>query len=139
MSSAKEYVTENIRNVVVLGHGGAGKTSLVDALCFVSGATRRHGSAKEGTALTMYTPEELDHGISLQTTPAFADWQGTKINLLDTPGYLDFTAEAMAATRVADGAVMVLGATTGVEVGTERTWEYCRARGLPRLFFVSQM
>jgi elongation factor G len=139
MSSAKEYVTENIRNVVVLGHGGAGKTSLVDALCFVSGATRRHGSAKEGTALTMYTPEELDHGISLQTTPAFADWQGTKINLLDTPGYLDFTAEAMAATRVADGAVMVLGATTGVEVGTERTWEYCRERGLPRLFFVSQM
>ncbi len=139
MSSAKEYATENLRNVVVLGHGGAGKTSLVDALCFVSGATRRHGSAKEGTALTMYTPEELDHGISLQTTPAFAEWQGNKINLLDTPGYLDFTAEAMAATRVADGAVMVLGATTGVEVGTERTWEYCRERGLPRVFFVSQM
>jgi len=139
MSSVKEYATKNIRNVVVLGHGGAGKTSLVDALCFVSGATRRHGSAKEGTALTMYTPEELDHGISLQTTPAFAEWQGTKINLLDTPGYLDFTAEAMAATRVADGAVMVLGATTGVEVGTERTWEYCRERGLPRVFFVSQM
>ncbi|HUE77993.1 MAG TPA: elongation factor G, partial [Longimicrobiales bacterium] len=139
MSSAKEYATENLRNVVVLGHGGAGKTSLVDALCFVSGATRRHGSAKEGTALTMYTPEELDHGISLQTTPAFAEWQGNKINLLDTPGYLDFTAEALAATRVADGAVMVLGATTGVEVGTERTWEYCRERGLPRVFFVSQM
>jgi elongation factor G len=139
MSSAKEYATENIRNVVVLGHGGAGKSSLVDALCFVSGATRRHGSAKEGTALTMHTPEELDHGISLQTTPAFAEWQGTKINLLDTPGYLDFTAEAIAAARVADAAVMVLGATTGVEVGTERTWEYCRERGLPRLFFVSQM
>lgn len=139
MASAKEYTTENLRNVVVLGHGGAGKTSLVDSLCFVSGSTRRHGSAKEGTALTMYTPEELDHGISLQTTPAFAEWQGTKINLLDTPGYLDFTAEALAATRVADGAVMVLGATTGVEVGTERTWEYCKQRGLPRLFFVSQM
>jgi elongation factor G len=139
MSSAKEYATENIRNVVVLGHGGSGKTSLVDALCFVAGSTRRHGSTKEGTAHTMYTPEELDHGISLQTTPAFAEWQGTKINLLDTPGYLDFAAEAMAATRVADGAVMVLGATTGVEVGTERTWEYCRNRGVPRVFFVSQM
>ncbi|MEN8373945.1 MAG: elongation factor G [Gemmatimonadota bacterium] len=139
MSSAREYATENIRNVVVLGHGGSGKTSLVDALCFVAGSTRRHGSTKEGTAHTMYTPEELDHGISLQTTPAFAEWQGTKINLLDTPGYLDFAAEAMAATRVADGAVMVLGATTGVEVGTERTWVYCKERGLPRVFFVSQM
>jgi elongation factor G len=97
----------------VLGHGGSGKTTLVDALAFVAGSTRRHGSADEGTALTMYTPEEIDHGLSMQTTPAIAEWEGTKINLLDTPGYIDFTGEALAATRVCDGAVIVLGATTG--------------------------
>ncbi|MFP4623652.1 MAG: elongation factor G [Gemmatimonadota bacterium] len=139
MATAKEYTTERIRNVAVLGHGGSGKTTLVDALAFVAGSSRRHGSVDDGTALTMYTPEEVGHGLSMQATPAFADWEGTKINLLDTPGYMDFTGEALAATRVADGAVVVLGATTGVEVGTEKVWEYCENRGLPRLFFISMM
>ena len=139
MSFAKEYPSDKIRNVVLLGHGGSGKTALIDSICFSTGASRRHGSVKEGTALTMYTEEEIAHGISIQTSVAFADWNGTKINLLDTPGYLDFTAEAIAATRVADGAVITVGATTGVEVGTEKVWEYCVARGIPRLFFVSMM
>ncbi|HEX7117890.1 MAG TPA: elongation factor G [Longimicrobiales bacterium] len=139
MSAAKEYRTDQIRNVVVLGHGGSGKTTLVDALAFVAGSSRRHGSVKEGTALTMYTDEEVEHGISMQATPAFAEWMGVKLNLLDTPGYLDFTGEALAATRVADGAVIVLGAAHGVEVGTEKVWEYCEERGIPRLFFVSMM
>ena len=139
MSAARVYLTEQIRNVVVLGHGGSGKTSLVEALCFVSGTTKRHGSVKEGNTLTMHTPEEMAHGISLQASPAYAEWHDTKINLLDTPGYLDFAGEVLAATRVADGAVIVLGATTGVEVGTERVWEYCSNRGIPRLFFVAGM
>ena len=137
MASAKEYLSQQIRNVVFLGHGGSGKTTLIDALCFSTGSSRRHGSVKDGSALTMYTEEEIAHGISMQTALAFADWHGTKINLLDTPGYLDFTGEAIAATRVADGAVIVLGATTGVEVGTEKVWDYASARGIPRLFFVS--
>src|SRR5690606_29661750 len=139
MSVANEYTSDRIRNVAVLGHGGSGKTTLIDALCFSTGTSRRHGSVKDGTALTMYADEELAHGISVQLAIAFADWHGVKINLLDTPGYLDFTGEAIAATRVADGAVVVLGATTGVEVGTEKVWEYCTARGIPRLFFVSMM
>jgi elongation factor G len=139
MSAAKPYPSHNIRNVVVLGHGGSGKSTLIDALCFSTGTSRRHGNVKDGTALTMYAEEEIAHGISVQIAVAFADWHGVKINLLDTPGYLDFTAEAIAATRVADGAVIVLGATTGVEVGTEKVWEYCQARGIPRLFFVSMM
>ena len=139
MSSAKEYHTEHIRNVVVLGHGGSGKTSLIDALAFTAGSSRRLGSAKGGTALTMTTAEEVEHGLSMQATPAFAEWMGCKINLIDTPGYLDFTGEALAATRVADGAVVVLGAAHGVEVGTEKVWEYCTSRGIPRLFFVSMM
>ena len=139
MALAKEYATDRIRNVAVLGHGGSGKTSLIDALCFVSGTSKRHGSVGDGTALTMHTPEEAAHGISIQLTPAYAEHLDTKINLLDTPGYLDFTGEALSAVRVADAALIVVSATSGVEVGTERVWEYCEARGIPRIFFVSNM
>jgi len=138
-ASGKEYRTEQIRNVAVLGHGGSGKTTLVDALCFAAGSSRRKGNVEEGHSLTMTTPEELAHGISLQTTPAFAEVAGTKINLLDTPGFLDFTGEAMAAVRVADAALIVVGSTSGVEVGTEVVWDYCQKRGIPRMFFVSMM
>ncbi len=138
-ASGKEYTTENIRNVAVVGHGGSGKTTLVDALCFAAGTSRRKGSVEEGHALTMTTPEELDHGISLQTTPAFAEYDGAKVNLLDTPGYLDFTGDALAAVRVADSALITVGATSGVEVGTEVVWQYCEDRGIPRMFFVSMM
>ncbi len=139
MATAKEYSTEKIRNIAVLGHGGSGKTTLIDALCFVAGSSRRHGNVDDGTALTMYTPEEIAHGISMQTSAAFAEWDGVKINLLDTPGYMDFMGEAIAATRAVDGAVIVLGATSGVEVGTEKVWEYCEDRKIPRIFFVSMM
>lgn len=139
MASAREYTTDHIRNVAVLGHGGSGKTSLIDALCFVAGTSRRHGDVNEGQALTMYTPEEQAHETSIQLTPAFAEHMDAKINLLDTPGYLDFTAEALSAVRVADAAIIVVSATSGVEVGTQRVWEYCEARGIPRIFFVSGM
>jgi elongation factor G len=139
MTAGKAYPSEQIRNVVLLGHGGSGKTTLVEALCFSTGTSRRHGSVKDGTALTMYSEEEISHGISIQCANAYAEWEGIKVNLLDTPGYMDFAGDAIAATRVADGAVLVLGATAGVEVGTEKVWEYCEARGIPRLFFVSMM
>jgi elongation factor G len=138
-ASGKEYKTEKIRNVAVVGHGGSGKTTFVDALCFAAGSSRRKGNVAEGHALTMTTPEEVDHGISLQVTPAFAEVQGTKINLLDTPGFLDFTGDALAAVRVADAAVVVVGSNSGVEVGTEVVWKYCEDRNLPRMFFVSMM
>ncbi len=139
MASAQEYPTDRIRNVAVVGHGGAGKTSLIDSLCFVAGTSKRLGSVEEGQALTMHTPEEQAHQISIQLTPAYAEHRGTKINLLDTPGYLDFTGETLSAVRVADAAVIVVSATSGVEVGTERVWEYCEDRGIPRIFFVSMM
>lgn len=139
MPSPQEYTTERIRNIAVLGHGGAGKTSLVDALCFVAGTSKRRGSVDDGHALTMHTPEELAHGISIQLTPAYLEHMDTKVNLLDTPGYLDFTGEALSAVRVADAAIIVVSATAGVEVGTERVWRYCEERGIPRIFFVSQM
>jgi elongation factor G len=139
MPSAQEYTTDRIRNIAVLGHGGSGKSSLVDALCFVAGTSKRRARVGDGHALTMHTPEELAHGISIQMTPAFAEHMDTKVNLLDTPGYLDFTAEALSAVRVADAAIIVVSATAGVEVGTERVWRYCEERGIPRIFFVSQM
>lgn len=139
MGTAREYATAKIRNVAVLGHGGAGKTTLVDALCFVSGTSRRLGDVDAGHSLTMTTEEELGHGISMQLTPAYAEWEGHKVNLLDTPGYLDFTGDAIAATRVADAAVIVVSATAGVEVGTETVWDYVEARGIPRVIFVSMM
>jgi elongation factor G len=138
-ASGKEYSTEKIRNVAVLGHGGSGKTTLVDALCFTAGTSRRKGNVEEGHALTMTTAEEIDHGISLQVTPAFAEFQDVKINFLDTPGYLDFTGDALSAVRVADAAIVVVGATSGVEVGTEVVWQYCQDRKIPRIFFISMM
>ena len=139
MASAKEYTTDRIRNVAVLGHGSSGKTTLIDSLCYVAGTSKRLGDVDEGSALTMHAPEEHKHGISLQLTPAYAEHMNTKINLLDTPGYLDFTGEALSAIRVADAAIIVVSATSGVEVGTRRVWRYCEARGIPRIFFVSNM
>jgi elongation factor G len=139
MASAPVYTTDRIRNVVVLGHGGAGKTTLVDACCHAAGSSRRHGSADEGTALTMFTPEEISHGISMNVSVGFAEWMNTKLNFLDTPGYLDFQGETRAGVRVADGALVVLAGPSGVEVGTERVWEVARERHLPTIFFVSMM
>jgi elongation factor G len=139
MASAKEYTTDRIRNVAVLGHGGAGKTTLIEALCFVAGSSKRLGKVEDGSALTMHAPEEHAHGISIQLTAAFAEHLGTKINLLDTPGYLDFMGDAISAVRVADAAIIVVSATSGVEVGTERVWQYCEERGIPRILFVSMM
>jgi len=139
MAAAKEYLTEKIRNVVVLGHGGSGKTTLVDALCYTAGTSGRRGDVGAGHALTLTTPEEVNHGISIQLTPAFAEWMGHKINFLDTPGYLDFTGETLAGTRVADAGLIVVEATAGVEVGTGKVWEYCEDRQIPKIFFVSGM
>ena len=139
MAAARSFRTENIRNVVVLGHGGSGKTTLIDAVCFATGTSRRKGSVNGGTALTMTTPEETGHGMSMQVTVAHAVTGGTKINFLDTPGYMDFAGEAAAAVRVADAAVVTVGAASGVEVGTEMVWQLCEERGLPRMIFVSMM
>lgn len=135
----KEYPTQRIRNVAVLGHAGSGKTTLVDALCYTAGTSSRKGNVEDGHALTMTSAEEISHGVSMQLTAAYAEWRDHKINFLDTPGYLDFTGDALAAVRAADAAIIVLGATSGVEVGTEQVWEYCERRGIPRILFVSMM
>lgn len=137
MTQAKVYPTEKIRNVVFVGHGGTGKTTLLDAIAFLAGATARRGSVADGTALTDFTPEEKAHGISINLALAHAEWSEIKLNLIDTPGYLDFAGEAKAGIRVADGAVVAVSALAGVEVGTERVWETCDERGLPRMIFIA--
>ncbi|MFN8652231.1 MAG: elongation factor G [Gemmatimonadales bacterium] len=133
------YGTPAIRNVAFVGHGAAGKTTLVDALAYVSGSSRRHGSILEGTTLTDYSADEIDRKHSISLGIGFAEWLDTKINMLDAPGFLDFLGEATAALYSADSAVVVLNATGGVEVGTERVWEICDRLHLPRLIFVTQM
>jgi elongation factor G len=139
MASAPSFTTDRLRNVVVVGHGGSGKTTLIDACCHTSGATRRHGSAAEGTALTMFTPEEVSHGISMNVSVAYATWMDAKVNFIDTPGYLDFLGETRAGIRVADGALICLSGPSGVEVGTERVWDLVQERHLPAMFFVTMM
>ena len=139
MASAPSFTTDRIRNVVVVGHGGSGKTTLVDACCFTSGTSRRQGSVDDGTALTMFTPEETSHGISMNVSVAHAAWMDSKINFIDTPGYLDFLGETRAGVRVADGAIVCVSAVNGVEVGTERVWDLVQERALPAIFFVGMM
>ena len=135
----KDYETKAIRNVAVVGHGGSGKTSLVDALAFVAGSSKRHGRVKEGSALTDYSPDEIEKGYSINLSLAFAEWEGAKINLIDTPGFLDFAGDAAAGIFAADASLIALSSTAGVEVGTEKVWRQTRAFGHPALFFVSLM
>src|SRR5687768_9632661 len=114
----REYRGAEIRNVAVVGHGASGKTSLVDALAFVSGSSKRHGAVKDGTALTDTSPEETERGYSINLGCAYAEWMDSKINFIDAPGYLDFQGDAIGGLAAADGALLVVSGTAGVEVGT---------------------
>src|SRR3954466_14732605 len=138
-TTMREYKGSEIRNIAVVGHGASGKTSLVDALAFVSGSSKRHGSVKDGSALTDFAPEETERGFSINLACAFAEWQDTKINLLDTPGFLDFQGDAIAGLAAADGALCVISATHGIETGTERMFREAVRRRDPVLFVVSMM
>ncbi|NMB25134.1 MAG: elongation factor G [Firmicutes bacterium] len=135
----KQYATDKLRNVALVAHGGAGKTSLAEALLFHSGATKRLGSVDEGTSILDYDAEEVKRKISITTSVAPAEWKNHKINILDTPGYFDFAGEVMGSLRVADGCVVVVCASSGVEVGTEKVWEYADDYDLPRMVFVNKL
>lgn len=135
----REYLGSEIRNIAVVGHGASGKTSLVDALAFVSGSSKRHGSVADGTTLTDTAPEEIERGYSINLGCAHAEWMDTKINLLDTPGFLDFQGDAIAGLAAADGALCVVSAAAGVEVATERMFREAVRRGDPVLFVITMM
>lgn len=128
-----------LRNVALVGHGDVGKTSLVEGLLHAAGVIQRVGRVEDGSTTSDWDEEEIRRGISLQTSVLPLDWKGSKINLLDTPGYLDFVAEVKAALRVVEGALVVVCAGSGVEVGTELAWQYLEEAGLPRLFFINKM
>jgi len=133
------YKTEQLRNVALIAHGSAGKTSLAEAMIFDTGATSRLGKVEDGTTVSDYDTEEIRRKISLSTSIVPCEWNGHKINVLDTPGYIDFVGEVKGAVRVADGAVVVLDAVSGVEVGTELVWSFADEQNLPRLVFVNKM
>jgi len=135
----KEYSTAEIRNVVLVSHGGNGKTSLCEAMLFDSGAITRLGRVEEGNTTSDYDPDEIKRKSSVNLSIVPVEWKGTKVNLLDTPGYADFVGEQKAGIRAADGALLLTDATAGVQVGTEQAWAYLNERGLPRLVVVNRM
>jgi len=135
----KEYATENIRNIALIGHGSSGKTTLVESLLFLSKSTPRRGAVDEGTAVTDFDDEEKRRQISLSMAVAPLAWKDIKVNLLDTPGYTDFVGEVRSALRVSELAALVLDAAAGVEVGSELTWGYAVDEGLPRAVIVNKM
>jgi len=135
----KQYGLESIRNVVLLSHSGDGKTSVSETALFTAGAITRLGKVDEGTTTSDYDPDEVKRKISINLTILPFEWQGVKINLIDTPGYSDFVGEVKAAIRVSEGAVIMVCATSGVEVGTEQIWGYCEEAKLPRFIFVNKM
>ena len=135
----RTYPVDRIRNVAVVGHGGVGKTTLVEALLFAAGAVERMGRVDDGTTTTDFDPEEVRRKMTINTATAPVEWQDHKVNLLDTPGYPDFVGEAYAALRVADAAVFVVDALSGVQVQTEKLWKVAQSRGLPRFVFVNRL
>ena len=135
----KRYATGQIRNVALVGHGGAGKTSLAEALLHRAGAINRMGRVEDGTTVCDYDPEEHKRGISLSLSVAPLEWHDHKINLIDCPGYADFMGDVAAALRIADLAVFVVSAVDGVEVQTEEAWSLAADLGLPRMVFVNKL
>ncbi len=135
----KKYTPEQIRNVALVSHGGAGKTSLAEAMLFITNAINRLGSVDAGNTTMDFDEEEAKKQITINTSLSPVEWKDTKINFLDTPGYFDFLGEVKAALRAADAATVVVSAVNGVEVGTEKVWEYSGENNLPRMIFVNKL
>ena len=133
------YTTEKIRNVVLLGHSGAGKTSLAEAMGYLAGLTSRMGKIEDGNTISDFGKEEQKRHTSVSTSVIPLEWNDCKINLMDTPGGFDFIGEMEEAVSAADAAIIVVSGKAGVEVGTEKAWEICEKNNLPRMFFVTDM
>lgn len=133
------YQTKDIRNVVVLGHGGVGKTTLVEAAAWVAGVTKRQGSIVDGNTISDYDKEEQKRQFSINTTIVPVEVEGIKINFIDTPGYFDFVGEVEEAISVADAALIVINGKAGIEPGTQKAWDLCEKAHLPRMIFVTNM
>lgn len=135
----KQYPADRIRNIGLFAHGGAGKTSLAEALLFDTKSTTRLGKVEEGNTVTDFDPDEIKRGISVSAAVAPVEWRDTKINIIDAPGYADFIGDMKSALRVADAAIILIDASAGVEVGTEQAWRLAEERGIPRMIFINKM
>ena len=135
----KTYQGSEIRNVAVVGHAHCGKTTLIAALLHAAKMTPTQGRVEDGSAATAYDEEEVARGITMQNAVAFAEWQGIKINLVDTPGFHMFTHEARAALFPVESAIVVINAQSGVEPVTERVWQFAEEANVPRIVLVNQM
>ncbi len=135
----KDYTVDKLRNVCLMSHGGAGKTTLTEAMLFNTGVLDRFGKVNDGTTTTDYDPEEVKRKISISTAIAPCEWKDCKINIIDTPGYFDFVGEVKQGIRVSDGAVILVSAKSGVAVGTEKAWAYAREQSIPKMFFINKM
>ena len=135
----KSYTSKEIRNVVLLGHSGSGKTTITESCLFKSGATKRFGKVDDGNTVSDYDPEEIKRHVSINSSILPVEWKDVKINFIDTPGYFDFVGEEMLSTYVADAAVIVVSGKAGVEVGTEKAWDCVEKFGTPRMFFMNFM
>lgn len=135
----KQYAADQIRNVGLFSHGGAGKTSLAEALLFDTKAITRLGRVEDGNTVSDFDPDEIKRHISVSTSVVPVEWRDTKINVLDAPGYADFLGDVKSALRVVDAAVILMDASAGVEVGTEQAWRLAEERGVPRLIFINKM
>lgn len=133
------YTTDKIRNVVLLGHGGCGKTSLAEAMAYLAGLTTRMGTVADGNTISDYDKEENKRQFSIHTSVIPVPWGDVKVNILDTPGYFDFVGEVEEAVSVADAAIIVVSGKAGIETGTKRAWEMCEKYKLPRMIFVTDM
>lgn len=133
------YSTSDIRNVGLVAHGGAGKTSLAEAILFNGGSITRLGRVDDGNTVMDFDPDEIKRKISINSAVAFVDYRGKRINIVDMPGYADFIGEVLAPIRVCDSVLSVVCAVSGVEVNTEKTWEYANELGLPRMVFINKL
>jgi len=135
----KDYKTENLRNVVLIGHGGSGKTTIAEAMLFNTGVLDRFGKVDDGTATTDFDPEEVKRKISISAATAPCEIHDVRINVIDTPGYFDFIGEVVAALKVSDSAVITVDSVSGVEVGVEKAWDFVNDAKMPALFFINKM
>ena len=134
-----DYKTKDIRNIALLGHGSEGKTTLTEAMLFAAGMIDRQGKVEAGTTVTDFDAEENKRGISISAATAPVEWKGTKINLIDVPGYFDFIGEMMGPLRVVETAAIVVGAVSGLTVGAEKAWAYAKKNNVCRMFIVNRM
>ena len=133
----KAYTTDKIRNLCLVGHSGVGKTSLIESMLNITGVTKRIGKVEEGNTVSDFSKEEIKRGSSINTTVIPIEYDGFKVNLIDTPGYFDFKNEVYSALRASEAALVLIDSSSGIEVGTEKVLNYTKEIQLPRIIFVN--